>query len=150
MVVIYVAVSCGVFFAAWTVRATLRKLQFEAYDRHLGMVLGGLEGGLLGIIATLFVVSLAPTSRGPIFESPTGRLVGIIMHNLGPVLPTEARTVLKPFWNGESAVATTTDGVPGRPSKPAPAASDDLATKIEKDLMREVEANVRSRTVERR
>ena len=48
MVVIYAAVSGGVFLAAWMVRATLRKLKFEAYDRHLGMVLGGLEGALWG------------------------------------------------------------------------------------------------------
>ena len=41
MLVIYAAVSGGVFFAAWLVRATLRKLKFEAFDRHLGMILGG-------------------------------------------------------------------------------------------------------------
>src|SRR4051794_25085610 len=52
MMLIYAAVSGGVFLVAWVVRTTLRKLQFEAYDRHLGMILGGLEGALLGLIAT--------------------------------------------------------------------------------------------------
>lgn len=109
MVVIYAAVSGGVFLAAWMVRATLRKLQFEAYDRHLGMVLGGLEGALLGIVATLFVVSLSPQSRGPIFASPSGKVVGRVMKTLGPVLPGEAREVLAPFWADREAVADVRD-----------------------------------------
>ena len=46
MLAVYVAVSGGVFLVAWVVRATLRQLRFEAFDRHLGMVLGGLEGAL--------------------------------------------------------------------------------------------------------
>jgi uncharacterized membrane protein required for colicin V production len=109
MVVIYAAVSGGVFFAAWTIRATLRKLKFEAYDRHLGMVLGGLEGALVGMVATLFVVSLAPQSRGPIFASPSGKVVGRVMETLGPVLPSEARGVLAPFWGDRAAVADVRD-----------------------------------------
>lgn len=98
MIVVYFGVSSGIFLIAWLIRATLRRLQFEAYDRHLGMVLGGLEGALLGLVATLFVVSLAPSTRNPIFESPSGRVVGRVMASLGPVLPEEARKVLAPFW----------------------------------------------------
>jgi uncharacterized membrane protein required for colicin V production len=98
MLVVYVAVSGGIFAAAWMLRATLRRLKFEAYDRHLGMVLGGLEGALVGLVATLFVVSLAPQSRGTIFASPSGKVVGRVMNTLGPVLPAEARQVLAPFW----------------------------------------------------
>ncbi len=60
MGVVYVAVSGGIFAIAWMIRGTLRKLKFEAYDRHLGMLLGGLEGVGVGILATMFVVSLAP------------------------------------------------------------------------------------------
>ena len=48
----------------------------------------------------LFVVSLAPQTRTPIFASPTGKAVGRIMAAIGPVLPEEARGVLKPFWSG--------------------------------------------------
>lgn len=109
MLVIYAAVSAGIFFAAWLIRATLRKLKFEAYDRHLGMVLGGLEGALVGIVATLFVVSLAPQSRGPIFASPSGKIVGRVMKTLGPVLPSEAREVLTPFWGEAGVVADVRD-----------------------------------------
>jgi membrane protein required for colicin V production len=73
------------------------------------MVLGGLEGALVGLVATLFVVSLAPQSRGPIFASPSGKVVGRVMNTLGPVLPGEAREILAPFWDGRAAVAGAGD-----------------------------------------
>jgi uncharacterized membrane protein required for colicin V production len=87
MLLIYVAVSGGVFLAAWLVRSTLHQFKFEAFDRHLGMLMGGVEGALLGMVATLFVVSLAPQTRSTIFASPSGRVVGQVMQVVGPVLP---------------------------------------------------------------
>ena len=65
MSVVYIAVSGGIFGIAWMIRGTLRKLKFEAFDRHLGMLLGGLEGVGVGMLATMFVVSLAPATRQP-------------------------------------------------------------------------------------
>ena len=97
MLAVYIGVSAGVFLVAWIVRATLRRMQFEAFDRHLGMILGGLEGALLGLVATLFVVSLAPRSREPIFSSPAGKVVGQVMVALGPILPKEARDIVDPL-----------------------------------------------------
>ena len=94
----YVLMSAGVYFLAWTVRATLKKMKFEAYDRHLGMLLGGLEGSLLGLVGTMFVVSLAPGMREPIFSSATGRVVAHVMDSAGPALPAEVRDVITPFW----------------------------------------------------
>jgi uncharacterized membrane protein required for colicin V production len=104
LLAVYAAVSGGVFLVDWVIRSTLRRLRFEAFDRHLGMILGGLEGAFLGLVATLFVVSLAPETRAPIFASPTGRLVGQVMDGLGPVLPGEVRQVLEPVWasNGDA------------------------------------------------
>jgi uncharacterized membrane protein required for colicin V production len=116
MLTVYCVVAGGVFFTAWIIRATLRKLKFEAFDRHLGMVLGGLEGALLGMVATLFVVSLAPQTRDPIFASPTGKVVGQVMSALGPVLPDEARGVLAPFWSPTDAVAGVAQPAPGSES----------------------------------
>ena len=132
MIVVYVVTSGGVFLAAWLIRATLRRMRFEAYDRHLGMVLGGMEGALLGLVVTLFVVSLAPGTRDPIFASPTGRVVGTVMSSLGPVLPEEARSVLAPFWAGSGAVKPEKDEEgtppPARASRPAQATATASAT----------------------
>ncbi len=136
MLVIYAAVSGGVFLAAWVVRTTLRRLQFEAFDRHLGMVLGGVEGALLGLVATLFVVSLDPPMRDPIFRSPSGRVVGQVMGALGPVLPGEIRTALAPFWNPPDAMAGA------RPEEAVETMTGDgTASKIG-DLIEEGEARV--------
>ena len=103
MAVVYIAVSGGIFALAWMIRGTLRKLKFEAYDRHLGTLLGGIEGVGVGMLATMFLVSLAPATRQPIFSSPTGRVVGTVMSNLGPVLPAEVRKVLAPHWDGNGS-----------------------------------------------
>lgn len=109
MLAIYAAVSGGVFLIAWIVRTTLRKLKFEAYDRHLGMLLGGLEGAMIGLVATLFVVSLAPSTRAPIFSSPTGKVVSQVMATIGPVLPPEARNALAPFLTGTPSEASVAE-----------------------------------------
>ena len=98
MLAAYLLMSAGVFFLAWTVRATLKAIRFEAYDRHLGMLLGGVEGALLGLVGTLFVVSLAPPTREPIFNSFSGRVVAQVMDKAGPVLPPEVRQIVTPFW----------------------------------------------------
>ena len=107
MLAVYAGVSGLVFLGAWAIRATLRAMKFEAFDRHLGMLLGGMEGALLGIVATFFVVSLSPSTREPIFASPSGHIVGNVMNALGPVLPSEARNALAPFIaEAKQAVAT--------------------------------------------
>ncbi len=72
MIAVYVLTSGGIFFGAWMIRSTLQKMKFEAYDRHLGMLLGGTEGALLGIVGTLFVVSLAPATARTHFLQPDG------------------------------------------------------------------------------
>jgi uncharacterized membrane protein required for colicin V production len=132
MTTIYVIVSASVFGLARLVRGVLHKLKFEAYDRHLGMLLGGMEATCAGMIATLFVVSLAPASRQPIFSSPTGRVVGTVMENLGPVLPAEVRRALAPHWNSDSSslVTTTAETAQGTVSGPgrSTGAEDEVAT----------------------
>ncbi len=107
MMAVYAGVSGGVFLVAWAFRAVLKRMKFEAFDRHLGMLLGGMEGALLGILATFFVVSLAPSTREPIFSSPSGKVVGSLMNAVGPVLPSEAREALAPFIDeAKQAIAT--------------------------------------------
>ena len=116
MLAVYVAVSGGIFLAAWIVRSTLQRWKFDAFDRHLGMILGGLEGALLGVVATLFVVSLAPRTRETILTSPTGTAVNHLMTALGPILPGEIRDVMSPFDHPSDPFAATVEQVEARPS----------------------------------
>jgi uncharacterized membrane protein required for colicin V production len=101
LLTIYVGVSGCIFLVAWSIRAVLRRWQFEAYDRHLGMVLGGLEGAALGIVATVFVISLAPNTRQPILGSTAGKVVGGILDAVQPALPGEVRSMLAAHWAGK-------------------------------------------------
>jgi uncharacterized membrane protein required for colicin V production len=142
MMAIYAAVSGGVFLVAWSFRAILRKMKFEAFDRHLGMLLGGMEAALLGILATFFVVSLAPSTRDPIFSSPSGKLVGNLMNAAGPILPSEAREALAPFIaEAKQAIATGEKVLPLLPTQTLPPSKD-------AELQRTSETN--DGTVERR
>jgi len=126
MAVVYIAVSGGIFAAAWMVRGTLRRLKFEAYDRHLGMLLGGAEAVGVGILATMFVVSVAPATREPIFASPSGKVMGNVMSHLGPVMPTEVRRVLMQYWHGEptetalAGAGSEADAPPAAPESATP------------------------------
>jgi uncharacterized membrane protein required for colicin V production len=129
MFLAYLVISGGAFLAAWSARATLRKMKFEAFDRHLGVLLGGIEGALLGLIGTLFVVSLAPKARQPIFSSHAGHVVARVMDAAGPILPDEVRKVITPYWGGvpiadsprpsvaDDADPKTSDGPP--PERPS-------------------------------
>lgn len=111
MMAVYAAVSGGVFLVAWTFRAILKRMKFEAFDRHLGMLLGGMEAMFIGIVATFFVVSLAPSMRDSIFTSPSGKLVGNVMNAVGPILPSEAREALAPFIAEAKQVIATGETV---------------------------------------
>lgn len=103
MLLTFVVISGLIFVAIWAARGTLKKMKFEAYDRHLGFLLGGLEGALLGLIGTMFVVSLSSKAREPIFTSRAGHVVARVMDLSGPVLPCEVRKEITPFWNGAPA-----------------------------------------------
>lgn len=122
MLLAYLVISGGIFVAAWSLRATLRKMKFEAFDRHLGLLLGGVEGALLGVIGTLFVVSLSPKTREPIFSSQAGHVVARVMDASGPILPAEARNAIAPYWGGVPATES-----------PQPAVADDAAPKTSVD-----------------
>ena len=115
MLAVYIGVSGGIFLAAWIVRTTLQRWKFDAFDRHLGMILGGLEGALLGVVATLFVVSLAPRTRETILTSPTGTAVNHLMTALGPILPGEIRDVLSPFDHPSDPIAAAFERVEAGP-----------------------------------
>ncbi len=128
----YVAVSSAVFGAAWMVRNTIRKLKFDAYDRHLGMMLGAVEGVAVGILGTMLVVSVAPDSRTPIFSSVSGKAVNAVVGVIAPILPGEVHAALEPYWPKDAAAiaagaaAPATDA-PGDQPQAAPAGRDSSA-----------------------
>jgi membrane protein required for colicin V production len=142
MLAIYAAVSGAIFLGAWLVRSTLRKLRFEAFDRHLGMIMGGIEGALLGLVGTLFVVTFDQPLRAPIFASPTGQIVSRVLDSVGPALPDEAREALAPFLNGSegrgTVAASTESSTPAADPAPAAAKLENLIEEGESRLGRAI------------
>ncbi|QDV38265.1 CvpA family protein [Tautonia plasticadhaerens] len=139
MLALYIGTSAAVFGVAWSIRATLRRWKFEAYDRHLGMMLGGLEGAILGVVATVFVVGLAPQSRTPILTSPSGKAVDRALKLAQPALPAEVSRMLEPFWR---ALETGREPQVGPIGEIATGTADDRSAGIEPradpDLIRSV------------
>jgi membrane protein required for colicin V production len=118
----YVVVSAAVFGAAWMVRGTIRKLKFDAYDRHMGMMLGGVEGVAVGILGTMLVVSVAPGTRTPIFTSASGKVVNEIVSHVGPILPAEVHSALAPYWPKDAAAIAAGEPAQGADESPEAAA----------------------------
>ncbi len=125
MMAVYATVSGGVFLVAWSFRAILRRMKFEAFDRHLGMLLGGMEGAILGMVVTFFVVSLAPQTRDPIYSSPSGKVVASVIDAVGPTVRVETKQVLAPFV--EEAKKPIWTAEKDLPLLPIPADLDDQA-----------------------
>lgn len=128
MAAAYVVVSSAVFGVAWMVRNTIRKLKFDAFDRHLGMMLGGVEGVAVGILGTMLVVSVSPSARTPIFTSTSGKVVNSIVGFVGPILPGEIRTALAPYWPKDAAAIAA--------GEPAPDEGDEGEAPAEKPARR--------------
>ena len=124
MLIVYVATSGGVFTVAWMLRSFLRKIRLQAYDRHLGMLLGGATGAALGMIATLFITSLSPQSRPAVFQSQSGKLAARGLWTIEKRLPPEASDMLAPFidqMEREAIEKAAGSGKSGSPSKLAAA-----------------------------
>jgi membrane protein required for colicin V production len=125
MILTYVVIAAAVFAIAWVIRLILKRLDMLAFDRHLGMVLGGVEAGILGVVGTMFVTSLAPETREVVFGSPTGRVVGRIMDGIGPALPAEVRSTLQAYWSEEvPAKSTSPMRIASRPESDTTSKSD--------------------------
>ena len=103
MMAIYAVVSGGVFLVAWIFRAILRRMKFEAFDRHLGMLLGGMEGAILGTVITFFVVSLAPQTRDPDLHEHLGQGGGERDQHDRPDLEGRDRRCPRPVRRGVQA-----------------------------------------------
>jgi uncharacterized membrane protein required for colicin V production len=141
MMAIYAAVSGGVFLIAWGFRAILRRMKFEAFDRHLGMLLGGMEGAILGTVVTFFVVSLAPQTRDPIYTSFSGKVVASVINTIGPSFKAEAGDALAPFVAESKQAAWTAEKV--LPLLPT-------AAEVDAEAKRTSQSNAGTGTVERR
>lgn len=97
LLTVYVVVSLGIYLIARSVRNVIEKFKMEAYDRHLGAILGGVKGLLLCLVVTFFLVTMSPPAREHIRTSHSGYLAAIIMDQLHEVMPPAVHDAIGPY-----------------------------------------------------
>lgn len=93
----YLAIAMGVYLVARSVRESVQRLKLEAFDAHLGAILGGVKGVLFTIAITLGLITFFPNSREMILASETSSVAARILHRISPILPQQMNVVLRPY-----------------------------------------------------
>ena len=95
----YIAIAALVFFAAGIVRMILRRWKMEDFDKHLGMMAGGVGAFAVGLVLTVVVTAVMPSLKMTVAQSPTGKFAGRVFSAVAPALPKEFRDS-DPFAEG--------------------------------------------------
>lgn len=140
LVALYAAISLAVYLVVRSFRGSLEKLRLEEFDRHLGLILGGVKGVLFTIAITLGLVSLFPSIRPTILESESSTIAARILHTIYPILPTAAIEIIDPYLKNLPAAESyangrTNDSVHDRRPR-------DVEEKVPQDRIRDLPAAV--------
>ncbi len=97
MLILYVAFSFVSFGAARMLHEMIEQIKFDAFDHHLGAVLGLLKGGVFSICITFFLVTLSGPAREAIMYSESGYVEAVVIDRLSPVIPGNLHALLEPY-----------------------------------------------------
>lgn len=136
MFLIYAGCSLVIWIAFGFVRTFIDRFHLKSFDRQVGALIGGVKGGALCIVITLFAVTLlGPTKRQEICQSRSGQLIARTINRLRGLVPEEVHEVLAPYLKkfDDAMARTGTAGSPGTgenlggiwSGQPAPAAAGD-------------------------
>ena len=135
LLVVYVAVSLAVYLVTRTLRGAVEHFKLEAYDRHLGSILGGVKGVMLCLVITLVAVAISPAAREQVMQSKSGYAVAVVLDKLQPIIPAGVHEVIAPYVNAlDSTVAKGQTAEPKPEETIAPASPTTLAQKIAKPV----------------
>lgn len=95
--VIYAAVSLAIYLAAFFYRKAIQKWKLDNWDRHLGIFLGGVKGGLLCLSLTFFAITLFAGLREPILTTRSGKAMAYTMNALHPLWPPGTHAIIHPY-----------------------------------------------------
>jgi len=97
LLVLYVGTSLVIWLLFRVVSGAINAVHLSAFDHQLGLLLGLAKGALLCIVITFFAVTLAPSYRGQIVASRSGRLVAEIITRADELLPKDIAESVDPF-----------------------------------------------------
>jgi membrane protein required for colicin V production len=90
-------VSLAVFLLALSIREAIARIKLQEYDRHLGLLLGGIKGVLLCLVITFFAVAMSPAARDHILQTHSGYAAALVMSHLDPIMPPALHEKLHPY-----------------------------------------------------
>lgn len=118
MLLLYAGSSLVIWLLFRVVSGAINAVHLSAFDHQLGLLLGLAKGALLCVVITFFAVTLAPSYRGQIVASRSGRLVAEIIVRADELLPKDMAESVAPYVKQfEERLRTGNAGpLPGQPS----------------------------------
>ena len=97
MLLIYLITSLVIWLVFRKVSQAIDRVQLKEFDRQVGGLFGAAKGVLLCVAITFFAVSLSAASRQTVLASRSGYYIARLIHQAGPVMPTEIHALLDPY-----------------------------------------------------
>ena len=94
MLVIYAAVSLGIWLLFRLVAGMLDRMKLQDWDHQLGGLFGAIKGVLLCMVITFFAVGLSETMRQKVLQSHSGYYMAVLVQRGYPFVPQEVREVV--------------------------------------------------------
>jgi membrane protein required for colicin V production len=94
MLVIYLAVSLGVWLLFRLVAGAIDNLRLKDWDRQMGGLLGAIKGVLLCMLITFFAVGLSESMRQTVLHARSGYYMAVVVERGYPFVPEEVREVV--------------------------------------------------------
>ena len=106
MLVVYLIVSLSVYLLARALKEYIAQFKLQAYDHHLGLLLGAMKGVLAATVVTFFLVTLSTTARESIANTRSGYAAAVVMDQLHDIMPPEIHDRFHPFIHSLDHVYT--------------------------------------------
>jgi membrane protein required for colicin V production len=97
LLVVYLVVSFSVYLLARALRETIAQFKLEAYDHHVGSILGATKGVLAAMIVTFFLVAVSARAGEYIVNTHSGYAAAVVMDQLHAVIPAEIHDRMHPY-----------------------------------------------------
>jgi membrane protein required for colicin V production len=94
---LYLLITLVVFGVAALARRRLERWRLEAWDRHLGLVLGAVQGCVLALALTLVALAVSADLHETIASSRAGNLMVQAIREVRPLLTPGAADLLGPW-----------------------------------------------------
>jgi uncharacterized membrane protein required for colicin V production len=99
-----IALVCALFGKG--LRRRLKAANLTCYDRHMGAMLGALQGLVIAAIGTLLIVNLHEESQKTVQSRPSVRVVTRTIEGIREVLPEGIDTMIAPYVRRIGEVST--------------------------------------------